>query len=154
MASIPASAIVSVTPSVIGAGGTALDLNGLILTTSPRTPIGSVVKFATAADVAAYFGPSSNEAAMATIYFNGFDNSTKKPGEVLFAQYPTASVAAFVRGAAVGTLAYVTGLAAGTLTIVVNGVSKTSASINLSGASSFSNAASLILAGFTRRALR
>jgi len=149
MASIPASAIVSVTPSVISAGGTALDLNGLILTTSTRTPIGSVVEFATAADVADYFGPSSDEAAMATIYFNGFDNSTKKPGDVLFAQYPTASVAAYVRGANAGTLDEVKALAAGTLTITVDGVSKTSSSINLSGASSFSNAASLILAAFT-----
>lgn len=149
MASIPASEIVSVVPSVIAAGGTALDLNGLILTTSTRTPIGSVVEFATAADVADYFGPSSAEAAAATIYFNGFDNSTKKPGDVLFAQYPTASVAAYVRGANVGDLSYVTGLAAGTLTITVDGVPKTSSSINLSGAASFSAAAGLILAAFT-----
>jgi len=149
MASIPASAIVSVTPSVIGAGGTALDLNGLILTTSTRVPIGSVPSFSSAADVSSYFGPASAEAAAAVIYFNGFDNSNKKPGAVLFAQYPTASVAAYLRGANAGTLDDVTGLAAGVLTIVVDGVSKTSASINLSGASSFSNAASLILAGFT-----
>lgn len=149
MASIPASAIVSVTPSVIGAGGTALDLNGLLLTTSTRVPIGTVPAFSSAADVSSYFGPSSAEAAAAVIYFNGFGNSNKKPGSMLFAQYPTASVAAYLRGANAGTLAYITGLAAGTLTIVVDGVSKTSSSINLSGASSFSNAASLILAGFT-----
>jgi len=149
MASIPASAIVSVTPSVIGAGGTALDLNGLVLTTSTQVPIGTVVDLASAADVSSYFGGSSAEAAAATIYFNGFDNSNKKPGAMLFAQYPTASVAAYMRGANVGTLDYVTSLAAGVLTITVDGVAKTSASINLSGASSFSNAASLILAGFT-----
>ena len=149
MASIPASAIVSVTPSVIGAGGTALDLNGLILTTSTRTPIGSVPSFSSASDVSSYFGPASAEAAAAVIYFNGFDNSNKKPGAVLFAQYPTASVAAYLRGANAGTLDEITALAAGTLTITVDGVAKTSASINLAGASSFSNAASLILAGFT-----
>ncbi len=151
MASIPASAIVSVTPSVISAGGTALDLNGLILTTSTRPPIGTVPAFASTADVSDYFGPSSDEAAAAAIYFNGFDNSNKKPGSVLFAQYPSASVAAYVRGGDVGALglSYVTGLAAGVLTITVDGVAKTSSSINLSGASSFSNAASLILAAFT-----
>lgn len=149
MASIPASAIVSVTPSVIGAGGTALDLNGLILTTSAQAPVGIVVEFASAADVGTYFGPSSDEAAAAAIYFNGFDNSNKKPGALLFAQYPIAPVAAYTRGADAGTLDTVKALSAGTLTITVDGVSKTSASINLAAASSFSNAASLILAGFT-----
>ncbi len=78
--SIPASEIVQVVPGVIGAGGSALDLNGLILTTDTAVPVGTVQSFATARDVERFFGATSTEATLAGIYFNGFDNSTRKPG--------------------------------------------------------------------------
>lgn len=147
---IPASAIVSVTPQVVSAGGTALDLNGLFLTTSTRPPIDAVLSLSSLTDVETYFGASSTEAAAAGIYFSGFDNSNVKPGAMLFAQYPTASVAAYTRGGNVGAL----GLAAvqamsGVLTITVDGTAKTSSTITLSSATSFSNAATIIQAGFT-----
>lgn len=150
MQSIPASAIVSVIPSVLSAGGQALDLNGLCLTTSFRTPIGSVQSFASAASVASYFGSSSAEAAAAAVYFGGFDGGTMRPGAMLFAQYPAVAVGGYLRGASLAamTLAQLQALT-GTLIISVNGVVKTSSTINLSGASSFSNAATIIAAAFT-----
>jgi len=150
MASIPASALVNVLPSVISAGGSALNLNGVLLTNSTRAPIGQVLQFPTQATVAAYFGAASTEAQAATIYFNGFDTSTAKPGNVLIAQYPTAAVGAFLRGGSVAalTLAQLQALS-GTLIVTSNGTPFTSATINLSSATSFSNAATLIQAGFT-----
>lgn len=150
MANIPASNIVNVTPGVLSAGGDALDLNGLILTNSTRVPIGSVLEFGSTDAVADYFGPASAEALIAPNYFLGFDNSTKKPGAVLFAQYPTAAVAAYLRGgdaAAVLTLAQLQALGSGTVIVTVDGLVRTSATINLSGATSFSNAAALITTG-------
>ena len=148
--SIPASAIVNVVPNVISSGGSALDLNGLILTTSTQIPLGSVLSFPTQLAVASYFGSSSTEAAAATIYFNGFDNSNVKPGALLMAQYNTGSVASYLRGGSVAalTLTQIQALS-GSLTISVNGSAKTAASINLSSATSFSNAATIIQAGFT-----
>src|SRR5574342_899809 len=95
--SIPASAIVAVTPSVLAAGGQGLDLVGLLLTTSIRIPIGEVKSFGNADDVEDYFGPSSDEAIAANKYFLGFDNSSVKPGNLLMAQYPSAAVAAWIR---------------------------------------------------------
>lgn len=150
MQSIPASAIVSVLPSVLSAGGQALDLSGLCLTTSIRTPIGSVQSFASAASVASYFGSSSAEAAAAAVYFNGFDGGTVRPGAMLFAQYPSAAVGGYLRGASLAamTLTQLQALT-GTLTITVNGSVKTSSTITLSGATSFSNAATIIAAAFT-----
>ena len=150
VASIPASAIVSVTPSVITAGGTALQLSGLVLTASTRVPIGSVISFGSALAVSAYFGASSQEAAAAAIYFLGFDGSSIKPAAMLFAQYPTAPVPAYLRGASVAglTLAQLQALS-GTITLTVNGNVATSATINLAAATSFSNAATLIQSGFT-----
>ncbi len=148
-ASIPASAIVNVVPGVLGVGGSGLDLVGLILTNSTRVPIGAPVRFASAAAVAAYFGPTSTEAALAAVYFAGFTTSTIKPAAVLFAQYPTAPVAAYLRGGNSGlTLAQLQALN-GPLAISVNGQTYTTGgSVNLASATSFSNAATLLQSGF------
>lgn len=148
--SIPASAIANVIPNVLSAGGSGLDLVGLILTNSTRVPIGTVARFSSAADVTAHFGALTTEETLATTYFAGYDGSTIKPAMLLFSQYATAAVGAFLRGGDVSgmTLAQLQALS-GTLTIAVNGSNKTSSTINLSTATSFSNAATMILAGFT-----
>jgi hypothetical protein len=150
MNTIPASAIVAVQPSVISAGGSGLDLSGLVLTQSVRVPIGQILSFPSAPAVAKYFGATSTEAAKAAIYFGGFTGSNILPGAMLFAQYNTSAVAAYLNGGNVSglTLAQLQALS-GTLTITVNGTAKTSSAINLSSVTSFSNAASTILAGFT-----
>ncbi len=151
MSSIPASAIVKVTPSVISAGGSALDIIGLMLTDSTKVPIGVAQAFANAVDVSNYFGPNSEEFALAEIYFSGFDNSFVKPAKLLFAQYPQIAVAAFLRSGRVNTmtLAQLQALAIGTITIEINGAAIAAASVDLSSATSFSNAAAIIQAAFT-----
>lgn len=148
--SIPASEIVQVNPGVISAGGSALDLNGLILTNNGSVPVGQVMSFETANDVADYFGPTSPEADAAGIYFLGFDNSTKKPGALLIAQYPEADVAAYLRGGSLAgmTLDQLKALS-GTIIVTMDGVVKTSSAITLTAATSFSNAATIIAAAFT-----
>jgi hypothetical protein len=147
---IPASAIVQINPGVIGGGGNALALNGIILTNSTAVPIGTVQPFATATAVSTFFGAASAEAALAANYFAGFDNKTVTPGNLFFAQYAAAPVAAYVRGGSVAamTLTQIQALT-GTLIVTIDGVVKTSGSINLSAATSFSNAATIIAAGFT-----
>lgn len=148
--SIPASLIANAIPSVISAGGTALDLIGFMLTNNPRVPIGSAPRFPTADAVIDYFGAGSPEANLASVYYNGFNNSTKKPGSLGFYQYPTAPVSAYLRGGSLAamTLTQLQALS-GTLSVTLDGTVKTSTSINLSAATSFSNAAALIAAAFT-----
>ncbi len=148
--SIPASSIVTINPSVLAAGGNALSLNGLILTQDHAVPIGSVYNFTTASDVGDFFGTSSNEYAWASLYFQGRNNATSYPASLLMAQYPEVAVAAYLRGASLGTMSLTTlqGFT-GTITLTVNGTAEASASINLSAATSFSNAATIIQAGFT-----
>lgn len=145
MSTIPASELVAIQPSVLAAGGSTLDIIGLILSTSTRVPIGSVQSFPTQEAVADFFGTSSAEAVAATTYFAGFNNSAKLPGSVLFAQYNTAAVSAYMRGGDVSslTLAQLQAIT-GTLTITIDGHAFSNATINLAAASSFSNAASLI----------
>jgi hypothetical protein len=146
-ASIPASAIVQVLPNVIDAGGSGLDLVGLILTNSNRVPVGTVARFATLNDVQAFFGPISTEATLAATYFAGYDGSTVKPAVLLFSQYPAAPVAAYLRGGSNGlTLAQVQAMS-GVLAVTVNGVGTTSGIINLAAATSLSNAAALLQTG-------
>jgi hypothetical protein len=147
---IPASNIVTINPSVVAAGGSALALNGVVLTLDTAVPINTVKEFVNAADVGAFFGLSSQEAQWAAYYFQGRNNSTMQPGKMMFAQYPQAAVAAYLRGGSLSamTLAELQAFT-GTVIITVNGTLNTSASINLATATSFSDAATKIAAGFT-----
>lgn len=142
---IPASQIVQVNPGVLSAAGSAVDLIGLILTRSSYPPIGAVPGFATADSVGDYFGPSSTEKALADIYFKGYDDCTKTPGMLYFAQYPSANVAAYLRSGSLAavTLAQLKAMS-GTLIVTADGTQKTSTNIDLSTATSFSAAAAII----------
>ena len=144
MTTIPASQIANVIPNVLAAGGNAINLNGLVLTRSQRIPIGTVQPFSSAPAVAAYFGATATISIDATIYFNGFQGATAIPGTLLAAQYNQTAVAAWLRGASTAALS-LTALQAvnGTLTLTVDGYSR-SGSVNLSGASSPSVAATTI----------
>lgn len=138
---IPARTIVSVTPNVLTAGGAALALIGLFLTTSTRIPIGSVPSFPDAPSVTSYFGGDSDEANAAAIYFKGNEDSSLKPGALRFAQYPASAVSAYLRSAALGlTLTELQALN-GTVIVTVDG-SIQNASVNFAGSVSFSDGAS------------
>jgi hypothetical protein len=147
---IPASRIANVIPSVLSAAGSALDLNGLILSENSAVPLGSVQAFTSAADVGSFFGLTSPEYQMAAIYFAGPNNATVTPGKVYFAGYQPSASPGWLRGGSLAgmTLMQLQALS-GTLTITASGSPLTSSSINLSAATSFSNAATIIQAGFT-----
>jgi hypothetical protein len=146
--SIPASVFASVIPGVLSAGGNPLALNAVYITSDPSIPYGTAQAFASAVDVSDWFGPSAPETILANVYFAGFTNCTVLPGTLYFAQFNSASIGAYVRGGSVAdlTLAQLNALS-GTLAVVVDGVLVTSAAINLSGATSFTNAATLLQAG-------
>ena len=142
--SIPVSELVSVNPSVLGTGGSPLSMNSVFLTSSSNVPIGDVMPFADAQAVSDFFGATSIEATAANIYFLGFSGSTIKPSVLYFSQYHAAAVSAYTRGASLAsmTLTQLKTLS-GTININVDGVAKTG-TINLSSATSWSNAATII----------
>lgn len=142
---IPVSQIVTVNPSVVGAGGNPLSLNAIMLDQSLTVPVSTLLSFASLDDVVAYFGSGTSQANLASNYFLGFDTSTKKPGTLFFGGYAIAARAAWLRGTTLAgtTLAQIQAIS-GTLTVTVDGVVKTAAALNLSAASSFTNAATLI----------
>lgn len=146
--SIPASQLVQVLPGVLGAGGNPLSLNAVFLSADTSVPIGTVEPFATAADVSAWFGPTAPEAILADIYFNGFTGANTLPGTLYFAQFNGANVHAYLRSASQAdiTLAVLQSYS-GQITITIDGRTQTSDAINLSTATSFSNAATIIQTG-------
>lgn len=146
--SIPASQLVLVTPSVLSAGSEALSLNAVFVTENAAIPIGSVASFATLAAVEAFFGTTSDEAAMAAVYFSGFNGASIVPSKLYFTRFNPAPVAAYLRSASLAsmTLTQLQALS-GTLIIAIDGETATSASISLASATSFTNAAALIQTG-------
>lgn len=147
---IPASQIVNVVPGVLGTGGTGVSMNGLVLTQNLLMPTATVLSFASPSSVSAFFGPSSAEYAYSQIYFAGMTNATQFPSQILFAPYNAAARAAWLQSGNLSsmTMAQLQALS-GTLTITVNGTPLTSTTITLTSATSFSDAATLIEAGFT-----
>lgn len=148
---IPASRFVKIIPGVVNAGGAGLVFNCLFLTESTLMPIGRVLSFPSTTAVQNFFGIGSPEALAAPTYFSGYKGASLNPSAMLFAAYVGTARAAFLNsGSFVGvTLTQLQAIAPGTLTVSVDGTPITSSSIDLSGATSFSNAAALILAAFT-----
>lgn len=142
---ISLSNIVRVIPGVLKVSGSALDLNGLILTDSAYAPVGSVLSFSNAADVATYFGSESIEAEMSPWYFNGYNNASRTPGELLFARFNAEAVAAFLRSGSMSDVSLADlKLLSGTLTLTINGSRTESGNIDLSSVTSYAEAAEQI----------
>ncbi|AOA58327.1 DUF3383 domain-containing protein [Acinetobacter larvae] len=139
--SIPASNIVNINPAVVGTGGTPLALNAVVLSDSSIYPIR---EYNNADAVADAFGINSHEHRFAQIYFNGIENATLVPESLFIAKYNTGDVAAKLIGASLRTreLADIQKIK-GQLNISVDGVVM-AAAIDLSRATSFSNAAEVI----------
>jgi hypothetical protein len=146
---IPISQLVNVTPGVIGSGAAPLPFNGLIVDGNlssdgyPILPMGEVISFSSVADVQSTFGATSQEAGLASVYFNGPINATQLPSALLFAQYAINNVPALLLGAPVTSLSAVQAITNQTLSITINGTT-VSGTLNLSSATSLSNAAYLI----------
>jgi hypothetical protein len=147
---IPANQIVAVNPGVISSGGSPISMNGVIMSQSAYLPTAGVQSFASPTAVSNFFGSSSTEYALSKKYFSGYDNSTIKPGTLYFASYAAADRAAWLQSGSLSgmTLAELQALS-GTLTITIDGVTETSASISFAAATSFTNAATMIDAGFS-----
>lgn len=149
MQTIPVSQIVTINPAVVSAGGNPLSLNSVFLIQSNLVPTSSLLEFPSLDEVANYFGSGSQPALVAANYFNGYDNSTKKPGTLYFAGYADVARAAFIRGQSLAGLT-LTQLQAitGTLSFTIDGVVK-SGTVNLAAATSFTDAAALMTTALT-----
>ena len=144
--SIPASDIVNILPSALAAGGSELSLNTVVFTAASKFPIKQYFDLDTVRDD---FGSTSNEYKFAETYLQGFSGSTIKPYSVFFAEYVNANKAATLIGLSLrSTTLEQLKLVNGTLNVTIDGTLKTG-TVNLSTATSFSDAATLIATALT-----
>lgn len=144
--SLPASRIVAVSPRVISGGGSDLETNGLLLTKNTVLPAGTpAVAFSSTSDVSAMFGAEAEETAFAQQYFSGVQNQQSAPKSLVIARRVTEAAGAWIRGGELSvTLEALKKITDGSLKISVGGQEKKAASINLSSATSLSDAATKI----------
>ena len=144
--SIPISQIVQINPAVIGTGSNPLALNGLILTPSAEVPTGALKTCYTLDDVSNFFGATSDEYKAAVPYFSGNNvRSALAPNALFFTRYTDQAVGAWAKGSSIAgtTLSTLQGVS-GTLNVTIDGTDYTAASLSLSAATSFTDAASII----------
>ena len=140
---IPLSYWATVQPGVLSAGDTVNTLYALMLTNNKAYPAG-VVKAVTSADtISDLIGSDQSEVAQATVHFNGFTNSPRKPSVLYVARYDTAAAPAALYGANPGLTLAETQALTGSLTLTVDGTTKT-INPSLTAATSFSNVASIL----------
>ena len=149
MSTIPISQITSIVKGVIGGGGAAGALSGVVMTQDTSVPAGAPLYFYAADDVSNWFGPNAPETTAANNYFPGIINGGQLPYVLIFGAYALNALPATVFGAQLGnlTLAQLKTYS-GTL-IVTTSATFTSSTINLSTATDFADAATLMTAGFT-----
>lgn len=146
LASIPASEIVTVLPSVLGAGGTAMALNAVIISDDVKFV---AKEYSNADAVGNDYGTTSDKYAFAQIYFNGFTGSTVKPSALFISKYSAVDSAAKLTGASLRSMSLDQLKAiTGAISVTIDGVLATG-TIDLSAATSFSNAATLIATALT-----
>lgn len=146
LASIPASEIVTVLPSVLGAGGTAMALNAVIISDDVKFV---AKEYSNADAVGNDYGTTSDKYKFAQIYFNGFTGSTVKPSALFISKYSAVDSAAKLTGASLRSMSLDQLKAiTGAISVTIDGVLKTG-TVDLSAATSFSNAATLIATALT-----
>jgi hypothetical protein len=150
MTTIPISQIVSMIPGVIAGGGAPSRLSGMVLTQDASVAPGQILSKFVTTDVTNWFGSGSPEDTMGQAYFPGIINGGQLPYVLKFARYAATATPAGSYGASLGALT-LTQLQAlsGTLIVTIGGTQFTSSNINLTSATSFSNAATIMTAAFT-----
>ena len=144
--SIPASNIVAIYPAVIGGGGNPLGLNTNLFINEAVYPN---YEYFSADLVGQHYGLNSDIHKFAVVYFNGFEGATTRPNSLFISTYNSHEFPATITGGDIST----TSIAAlkqisGSLSLVVDGVAK-NATIDLSTANSYSDAAQVIATALT-----
>ena len=131
---IPLSVDFSVSTNVISATGSGATANGLMLTTSTQQTLGNIHYFTSLSDVGDAYGSSSDEYNAAYVYFNGYTNSAQLPGKLLVVGIPTSATSGTLTSGDLSTTSIATmqALTPSTITLSVDGVSQTTASIDIS----------------------
>lgn len=149
--SIPANRIVSVVPSAIGTGGTALSMSTLLISPQGSPRIVGVREFGSDTEVGQFFGLASEQYKFAQRYFLGYEGATKLPDRIWIAGAKDSAQGAILQSASMRSLTVEDIKQSGDLIVTVGGTAYT-ATVDLTGATSFSDAAGIISAALTTAA--
>lgn len=131
-------------------GGAAVRRRDLILrlfTNNHILPTASFVEFTELADVAAYFGSTSEEYKRAAFYFGWISKNITRAKKIAFARWVDVATAPELYGKTANyALASFTSITSGSFTLTLGADTNTMSGINLSGAASLSAVAGLIQA--------
>ena len=116
-------------------------LDRLFLAQSQQQPLYEVLSFDDATQVENYYGVGTEEARLAAEFFKGCDACG---ANMLFTRLPILSARAHLVGGNVTNLAQLQAIKSGSLSITSQGYNYFAPSINLSGVTSFKNAAVVI----------
>ena len=119
--SIPADRIVSVVPSAIGTGGTALSMSTLLVSPQGTPRIVGVREFGSDTEVGQFFGLASEQYKFAQRYFLGYEGATKLPDRIWIAGAKDSAQGAILQSASMRGLTVEDIKQSGDLTITVNG---------------------------------
>lgn len=139
--SIPMSAIVSIVPSALSAGGNALALNGAMIVDGLLDQGASVREITFADDFKSIFKPEDVETVEA--YFKGVTIATQRPKKLFVAVKQSEDYPATLSGAKLNAWTAGKGESLA-MDIVIDGVQKNVTDINYDEAGSYSNLATLI----------
>lgn len=148
--SINANRLVNITPRVISGGSADLETNGLILTANALISADSpAMEVKSAQETGLFFGYESAEYNAAVQYFSGVTNQRKSIKTLYFGRDLTAAGSGWIRGGKSPTLASLQAVTSGGFDVEISGTVQNVTGLDLSGASSFSDVATLITAGLT-----
>lgn len=136
--------------SGVGAGAAVAQrkLTLRVITDSDLVPPGVVMEFGSADDVATYFGVSSAEAQRAYLYFGFISKQINSPREMSFSRFLINAIPAMIVGdTETKLLASLTPFSAAVITLNYGGTQYLTDPIDLSGATSLTNVATLLQAG-------
>lgn len=154
MTAIDVGLYIQVTNTVEDSLNNAKTFAGLALTINPAIPTTNpILQFTNLPDVGTYFGTGSNEYASARKYFASCQTAVTLPPYIYFGRLILSNVGAWLRGGEVDDpatkLTALQAITAGVITVTVNGTSYVTTAIDLSTATSLSNAATLIETAIT-----
>jgi len=133
-----------------GVGGAAIvsnrELVGRIFTGNVLLPPQTMISFTSAAEVATYFGASSEEALRAAFYFSFISKSKTTPPSLQFARWAVAAVAPLIipNSKNVTLLANWTSITAGSFILTMGAFTFTLSALDFSGAASLAAVATII----------
>jgi hypothetical protein len=137
--------IVNIIPVLVEATGSGYKESGLVLTTDISLPYGKVYTFQSADAVKAYFGAESDLYPAAVVYFNGPENKTKVPKELLISGYITGNSNAWLRSTQISqTVSQIETITDGYITLVIDDVESLISNIDFSGDVSYTEMAATL----------